>query len=108
MELTQPPEIVVKRGRGRPRKVCTEVKIKNPLGRPLGSISEKVHSRTDEENFKIRQDRTKKYFTNNPKKLLTTKASYQKYYESHKDEINERRRKKKEDKKTDKITLIIK
>ena len=63
MELTQPPEIVVKRG--------TEVKIKNPLGRPLGSISEKVHSRTDEENFKIRQDRTTKYFTNNPEKLLT-------------------------------------
>ena len=104
MELTQPPEIVVKRGRGRPRKVCTEVKIKNLLGRPLGSISEKVHSRTDEENFKIRQDRTKKYFTNNPEKLVTTKASYQKYYESHKDEINERRR----EKKKNRITRIIK
>ena len=107
MEHTEPiNEIVVKRGTGRPRKVSTEVKIKNPLGRPLGSISEKVHSRTDEENFKIRQDRTKKYFSNNPEKLLTTKASYQKYYESHKDEINQRRRKKKEDKKTEKITLI--
>ena len=96
--------ITIKRGRGRPRKICTEIKIKNPLGRPLGSISQKVHERTAEDNFKIRQDRTKKYFLNNPDKVIKTKESYQKYYELHKDEINKRRREKKQN---NKITLNI-
>ena len=54
--------IKIKRGRGRPRKICTEIKIKNTLGRPLGSISQKVHQRTAEDNFKIRQDRQRNIF----------------------------------------------
>ena len=84
----------LKRGRGRPRKPCTEQKPKNPRGRPLGSIDERVRLRTEEENFKIRQERAKKYFENNPDKVIARKQSYEKYYESHKDEINQRRREK--------------
>ncbi len=47
------PVITIKRYRGRPRKICTDIKIKKPLGRPRGSISQKVHQRTEEDSFKI-------------------------------------------------------
>ncbi len=90
---TQTEIIESKRGRGRPR-IHFEIKIKKPIGRPIGSFSTTV-KRTDVESREHRRVIARKYFENNPEQVEKAKESYRQYYERNKIEINRKRMEKK-------------